>query len=92
MDGRDLTTEEIMEQGKKLADKIGVPIDKLRFYTDPGAVSVMCNQCEHRQKYKGHGIGCDAYPNGIPSELIRRKEHDTPFEGDNGIRFKPVNK
>ncbi|MEE0264137.1 MAG: hypothetical protein UD936_00770 [Acutalibacteraceae bacterium] len=35
------------------------------------------------------GIVCDAFPDGIPRELMLRGEHDTPFPGDNGIRYKP---
>ena len=60
-----------------------------RWRGDPGARDVMCNHCIHRGKY---GIGtCTAFPDGIPRDLIRRKEHDTPFPGDNGIRFEPDN-
>lgn len=58
-----------------------------RWRGDPGARDVMCNHCVHY-----HGFAkCDAFPDGIPRDLIRRKEHDTPFPGDNGIRFEPDN-
>jgi hypothetical protein len=31
---------------------------------------------------------CDAYPDGIPGELIRNEaDHTKPYPGDNGIRF-----
>jgi hypothetical protein len=31
---------------------------------------------------------CDAYPKGIPAELIRKEaDHRLAYPGDNGIRF-----
>jgi len=31
---------------------------------------------------------CDAFPNGIPHDIIFDKyKHTLPYEGDNGIRF-----
>ena len=56
-----------------------------RWRSDPGACSVMCNECAH---YHWDST-CDAFPKGIPSEILYRGEHDTPFEGDGGIRFEP---
>ncbi|MEE0060404.1 MAG: hypothetical protein UE295_06230 [Acutalibacteraceae bacterium] len=56
-----------------------------RWYCDVGGETIMCNNCVHRKK----GMVCDAFPNGIPRELMLRGEHDTPFPGDNGIRYKP---
>ena len=44
---------------------------------------ILCNRCKHRRK----GITCDAFPNGIPIEIIRSGEHFLPVDGDNGIVF-----
>lgn len=59
-----------------------------RWYDDPCAELVMCSLCSHRKS----GLVCDAFPDGIPKELMKRGEHDTPFPGDNGIRFEPKEK
>lgn len=56
-----------------------------RWYDDPGAEDVMCNHCKHYRLY----AKCDAFPEGIPNELLKKEEHDTPYPGDNGIRFEP---
>lgn len=33
---------------------------------------------------------CAAYPEGIPPDLaFTRVKHNVPFEGDNGIQFRP---
>lgn len=56
-----------------------------RWYSDPGAYGIMCNHCKHYRLF----AKCDAFPERIPSELLKRREHDTPFPGDNGIRFEP---
>ena len=44
---------------------------------------ILCNRC----KYKREGITCDAFPNGIPIEIIRSGEHFLSVSGDNGIVF-----
>lgn len=54
-----------------------------RWRCDVGAEAAICNSCRH---YTGAGK-CAAFPDGIPKELIVRREHDTPFPGDNGIRY-----
>ena len=59
--------------------------DSKRWRCDPGARAGFCNNCVH---YHGF-LKCDAFPDRIPTELIYRDEHDTPFPGDNGIRFEP---
>lgn len=46
-------------------------------------ISPMCNYCTHYR----HNAACDAYPDGIPKDLIIRGEHETPYPGDHGIRF-----
>ena len=44
---------------------------------------ILCNRCKHLRR----GIKCDAFPNGIPIEIIRSGEHFLPIVGDNGIVF-----
>ena len=56
-----------------------------RWRCDPGAEDIMCNHCKHYRLF----AKCDAFPERIPRELIHRREHDTPYPGDNGIRFEP---
>lgn len=80
---------EIERDAEQLAKELGVTAAQLRFYAPPVTAPVMCNTCVHRQAYKMRGTGCAAYPDGIPPELIRRGEHDTPYPGDHGIRYQP---
>ena len=56
-----------------------------RWYDDPVGQRIMCDYCKHYRLF----AKCDAFPDGIPSELLHREEHDTPFPGDNGIRYEP---
>ena len=44
---------------------------------------ILCNRCSHKRE----GITCDAFPDGIPMEIIRSGEHFTAYPGDNGILF-----
>jgi len=40
--------------------------------------------------YKNKDITCDAFPDGIPDEILDMEDdHLEPFEGDNGIQFEP---
>lgn len=57
-----------------------------RWYCDTGAYGLMCNNCKHYRK----NATCDAYPNGIPKGLLDKGEHNTPYPGDNGIRYEPA--
>ena len=59
-----------------------------RWWDDPKATVIMCGYCKHFvPKMKKGILTCKAYPDGIPRELMLRNEHNTPFPGDNGIRF-----
>ncbi len=59
--------------------------EKERWHCDVGGREIMCSYCKHREK----GLVCKAFPSGIPRDLMMREEHDTPYPGDNGIRFEP---
>lgn len=43
----------------------------------------LCNLCIHKRS----GIKCDAFPEGIPMEILRSGEHFLPVAGDHGIVF-----
>jgi len=43
------------------------------------AVNLICFTCKHFHKY---GMGCDAFPKGIPDEITSgRNEHSKPLPG-----------
>ena len=49
-------------------------------------VSYQCIECKHY-----HAFFCDAYPDGIPDEIMTGEhDHTEPFKGDNGIQFEPI--
>src|SRR3569832_1665235 len=36
-------------------------------------------------------LSCDAFPTGIPTEILTGAfDHREPHEGDNGVRFEPI--
>lgn len=82
--------DRLMAEAEEMAKELGVIVAQLRFYTAPVTKPVMCNTCVHRQDYKMDGTGCAAYPDGIPPDLMRRGEHDTPYPDDHGIRYEPM--
>lgn len=46
----------------------------------------MCVFCRHLKK--GEDFRCDAFPDGIPSDIIENNaDHRKPYPGDHGIRF-----
>lgn len=57
-----------------------------RWREPPSVIQCVCNFCKHNN----WNFTCKAFPNGMPDELIDRNEHDTPFPGDNGIRFEVI--
>ena len=47
----------------------------------------ICLECQHFRK--GAPLSCDAYPDGIPNEILYSKvDHHIPYKGDHGIQFK----
>jgi len=56
-------------------------------------MSINTLQCASCQRFMRDfpGYACEAYPDGIPSEIIHAEhDHRKPFPGDHGLRFKPI--
>lgn len=53
------------------------------------AKKLVCFKCKHFKMFKG---GCDAFPNGIPSEITSGKnQHSKPLKGQkNKIVFEQM--
>lgn len=50
--------------------------------------SSQCRDCAHRNVETGD---CPAFPDGIPDAILfGEHDHRKPYDGDNGIRYKPV--
>lgn len=48
-------------------------------------IGYQCRECRHiRQDYS-----CDAFPDGMPWDIVMGFDHSQPLDGDNGIRFEP---
>jgi len=52
-------------------------------------------QCFNCTRFRGNTddgvLHCDAFPNGIPAEILTGEfDHREPHEGDNGLRFDAV--
>ena len=55
-------------------------------------IPFLCEICIHNQGFKPGllKIYCDAFPNGVPDEILMEKiKHIDPIDGDNGIVFEP---
>jgi hypothetical protein len=51
---------------------------------------LICLKCKH---FREIAIGCDAFPEGIPREIIFNNKHDKPLDDQkNKIVFEPVDK
>ena len=60
--------------------------DRAEYYAFPegGIAMSACAYCKHKQR----GITCEAFPDGIPDEILMMKnDHLAPVEGDHGIQF-----
>lgn len=52
--------------------------------------TLICMSCKHFRDIEG---GCDAFPDGIPLEIIESNEHNKPIEGqNNNIVFEKLDK
>lgn len=59
-------------------------------YEIPKNAVKLCNDCKHRSKQWPNEIKCDAFPDGIPDEvLFCDLDHRKPIDGDRGIQFEP---
>ena len=48
----------------------------------------ICNECIHKKLGE---IKCNAYPDGIPRNILTGKiDHRKKYINDNGIRFEPI--
>ena len=46
-------------------------------------VAPICLGCSHYRKQDGAKFSCDAYPGGIPEQIIRSEvDHRQPYSGD----------
>lgn len=52
---------------------------------------VQCGKCKHFNRGNMAENTCNAFPNGIPEEIIRNEfDHRKPHPQDNGIQFEPI--
>jgi hypothetical protein len=59
-----------------------------RAHLDAMRVPASCHTCAHRRFTT---LGCDAFPDEIPPEIIRgRHDHKTPYAGDRGVMYEPM--
>lgn len=58
---------------------------------DARTLSPSCNHCRHYRRRLAGPATCDAFPEGIPREILTaRHMHTSPYPGDHGIRFEPI--
>lgn len=49
----------------------------------------ICVKCDRYHKNDKSDFKCDAYPDGIPFEIIKGEiDHHAPYKGDRGLQFK----
>jgi len=51
----------------------------------------ICYECKHFHGEDVEGLTCDAFPDGIPFEIITSEfDHNAPYPGDHGIQFESI--
>ena len=51
-------------------------------------IDLICNRCKHTNPFR---VGCEAFPEGIPDEILLTNEHSIPLPGQkNNIVFEPI--
>lgn len=61
-----------------------------RFANPDGFVPTQCRLC-HWLRVKDDSLICNAYPDGIPQQVVENKlDHRYPIDGDGGFRFTPT--
>jgi hypothetical protein len=51
-------------------------------------LSRQCANCVHLRGAKDYRWRCDAFPDGIPTPILREEfDHTVPYPGDHGIQF-----
>lgn len=57
---------------------------------DPPVEMPQCFACKNLLEFEDK-ITCRAFPQGIPEEILLGKfDHSNAYDGDNGIRFEPL--
>lgn len=59
-----------------------------RWYDDVGGRCPFCNNCLYYHK----DATCDAFPKGIPIDVLRKRLKENTSECANGIKFEPLQK
>lgn len=53
---------------------------------------ILCIYCVNFKDSNTGIVRCEAFPNGIPKDIILGFDHHKPYPGDNGIQFEPKEK